>query len=119
MYYVYIVTCAEPNHYYVGITRDHDNRRREHKVGGGKTSAFVRKFGFLSMRIVTETETEQEAKRLETLYVMALWYKQEGRAVVAGAAFTSSEGWKPKPQWLYPPRDVDELLKKQPGILFT
>ena len=83
-YFVYEIECNTPNHFYVGLTEDFDRRIRQHQGPCGG-SVFTKTHGVKSAKVVTTSESLDEAKRLEWLHVQTL--DKEG-FVVRGAGRT-------------------------------
>lgn len=83
MWWVYQVTCATPNHYYVGITQDPAHRFRQHAKKQG--SAFTKRHGYEQTDILAQSPTEKVAKLAEKLAVGRL--RSEGK-VACGSGWS-------------------------------
>lgn len=81
MYWLYLIECKAPNHYYVGVTGDIHHRIRKHQEGRG--SKFTQKYGFKDYAILSEHQLRSEAARAENEFVRSV-LKLPGH-VVSGA----------------------------------
>lgn len=64
MYYVYVIECATPNHYYIGLTQDFEGRIRRHMDRKG--AKFTSEHGFKRVICKEEYYWEDDAKERES-----------------------------------------------------
>ena len=86
MPYVYILRCSDGS-YYVGSTRDLDNRMWQHSTGAGCR--------YTSTRLPVELVFAQEYERIDDAYEREKqiqgWSRKKREALIAGA-----HGWLPE-----------------------
>jgi len=86
-YHVYMIKCKTKNHYYVGISQNPTNRIKSHKANTG--SAFTKKYGFDSYRIVKACNTKKLATEIEASITYTL--SRLPKHVVAGAGWCQTK----------------------------
>lgn len=85
MYYVYVIECKTPDHYYIGLTRFFDRRIRRHM--NGKAARFTRLHGFNQVVHMEHHRYEEDAKARES-ELTEYYIRRYGIENVAGGGWS-------------------------------
>ena len=84
-YFVYVISCKIPYHYYIGLTSQFNRRISAHKKGRG--AKFTKVFGFKRILFKKIYSSISEAKETESRWTNYFIGKY-GKKNVAGAGHT-------------------------------
>jgi predicted GIY-YIG superfamily endonuclease len=82
MWFLYLIECETPRHYYVGISSQPLTRERNHRAGSGKGSPFTQLHGVKTFELLAVYNSREEAERVEQQFTDDL--REDGTLVVAG-----------------------------------
>lgn len=85
MYYVYVIECETPNHYYVGLTQNFAERMKQHESGTGSEFMSVHKFKKVVYKETHEWEEDAKTRERELTMQYKSTYGDENVAGGGGS----------------------------------
>lgn len=89
MWFLYLIECEAPNHYYVGISSQPFERERKHRAGRG--TPFTELHGVKTFELLAYFDTQEEAEQAEQQFTDSL--RNDGFVVFGGKGAGSSVAW--------------------------
>jgi predicted GIY-YIG superfamily endonuclease len=92
MWFLYLIECETPNHYYVGISSQPFERERYHR--GGRGTPFTELHGVGTFELLAFYDSREEAEKAEQQFTDEL--RKDTTLVVAGGKGASASVEWPK-----------------------